>query len=288
MTEHPDAPAAPRPERPAGVAGLDVTKPNIARVYDALLGGKDNFRADREVAQQMIDVIAPYGDALEGPRLIRAALVRAVRYLATEAGIDQFLDLGSGLPTQQNVHQVAQRYRPGARVVYVDNDPVVLRHGGAHLARDECTAIATADFHDVGQVLDHPETRRLIDFSRPIGLIMSAILHHIPDEQRPREMVAAYRDRMPGGSHLFLTHLCKSGDPGDEEIEQIFRENFGGQFRTPEEIEAFFTGWEFLPPGLVFLPHLLPDRPVPADPADLSVPGRANAGAIARIPAPGA
>lgn len=271
---------------PDGPDRLDTTKPNIARVYDALLGGKDNFAADRAVAQRIIEVIAPYGDATEGPRLIRAALMRGVRYLATEAGVSQFLDLGSGLPTRQNVHEVAQRYRPGARVVYVDSDPMVLTHGRALLARDEGTAIITANFLDADQVLGHPDTRRLIDFSQPVGLIMSAILHHVPDEQRPHELVAAYRDRMPDGSHLFLTHLCKSGDPGDGEVEEIFRQSFGGHFRTAEEIETFFAGWQILAPGLVYLPYLLPDRPVPADPADLPVPGRANVGAIARIPAP--
>jgi hypothetical protein len=266
---------------------LDTTRPNIARVYDALLGGKDNFAVDRAVAQQMIDVIAPYGDATEGPREIRATLARVARYLATDVGIGQFIDLGSGLPTKQNVHEVVQRHRPGARVVYVDSDPMVLSHGRALLARDAGTAIVTADFFDVDAVLSHRETRRLIDFSQPIGLIMSAILHHVPDEQRPGDMVAAYRDRMPEGSHLFITHLCKNGDPGNEEIEQIFKDSFGSLFRTAAEVEVFFAGWEVFPPGLVYLPYLLPDRPVPADPADLPMVGRANLGAIARVPAPG-
>jgi S-adenosyl methyltransferase len=278
MTDAPSAPARTP-------ASLDTTKPNIARVYDALLGGKDNFAADRAVAQQMIDVIAPYGDATEGPRQIRAALTRAVRYLATEAGISQFLDLGSGLPTQQNVHEVAQRCRPGSRVVYVDSDPMVLTHGRALLARDAGTVIVTADFHDVDQVLNHPGTRRLIDFTQPVGLIMSAILHHVPDELRPVELVAAYRDRMPAGSHLFLTHLYRNGEPGTDAIEPIFKENFGSLFRTAAEIEAFFTGWQILPPGLVYLPYLLPEHPVPDDPADLPIAGRANLGAIASLPA---
>jgi hypothetical protein len=281
MTEALSA-AAPTP--PGLPGSLDTTKPNIARVYDALLGGKDNFAADRAVAQQMIDVIAPYGDATEGPRQIRAALTRAASYLATEAGISQFLDLGSGLPTQQNVHEVVQRSRPGARVVYVDSDPMVLAHGRALLARDAGTVIVTADFHDVDQVLNHPDTRRLIDFSRPVGLIMSAILHHVPDELRPVELVAAYRDRMPEGSHLFLTHLYRNGEPGTEAIELIFQRNFGSLFRTASEIEAFFTGWQILPPGLVYLPYLLPDHAVPDDPADLPIARRANLGAIACLP----
>jgi hypothetical protein len=280
-----DAPSA-HARTPAALSeSLDTTKPNIARVYDALLGGKDNFAADRVVAQQMIDVIAPYGDATEGPRQIRAALARAARHLATEAGITQFLDLGSGLPTQQNVHEVVQRYRPGARVVYVDSDPMVLTHGRALLARDAGTAIVTADFFDIDTVLNHPDTRQLIDFSQPVGLIMSAILHHVPDEARPGELVAAYRDRMPRGSHLFLTHLYRNGEPGSEEIEPIFKKNFGSVFRTAPEIEAFFTGWQILPPGLVYLPYLLPDHAVPDDPADLPIAGRANLGAIARLPA---
>lgn len=247
--------------------GIDPTKPSIARVYDALLGGKNNFAADREVAQQMIDAMP---GVTEAPRLNRAALARAVRYLAAEVGIEQFIDLGSGLPTQDNVHQVAQRHAPGARVVYVDNDPIVLAHGRALLA-DERTTIITADIREPERVLSHPDLLRLIDFERPIGLIMCAILHHILDEERPQELVVRFRDRMPPGSHLFITHVVVADEETRAKLEPISIEHLGtGVFRLQREIEAFFTGWELIEPGVVPVPLWYPGKPIAGDPAELT------------------
>jgi S-adenosyl methyltransferase len=240
-----------------------LTVPSAARVYDFMLGGKDNFAVDRQVVEQMIKAVP---DVLTGPRAMRACLRRAVRHMVTEAGIDQFIDLGSGLPTEDNVHQVAQRHSPGARVVYVDNDPVAAVHGAALLVTDDSTAFIEADIRDVDGVLDHPRVRRLIDLDRPVGLIMCSVLHYMPDEVRPAELVAAYSGRMPPKSHLFLTHVCRTGSAASPAMAQIFQDSFGGRLRTREEVEEFFAGWTLIEPGIVPVVSWRPDvtRGVPA------------------------
>lgn len=260
--------------------GVDPTKPSIAGVYDALLGGHDHLDVDRLVAQEMIDSVP---GVVEAPRYNRAALVRAIQYLATDVGIDQFIDLGSGLPTQDNVHQVAQRYRPESRVVYVDYDPLAIAHARALLGDDPSTTIIQADIREPDQVLDHPDLRRLIDFDRPIGLIMCAILHHVMDEENPAELVARYRDRMPSGTHLFLTHVCVADDALIDKLEPISIEHLGtGVFRTIPEIEEFFTGWEMIDPGVVYIPLWYPEEPLPEDPAELDEIQRMAAAGMAR------
>jgi hypothetical protein len=242
---------------------LDSSRPNIARIYDYMLGGKDNFEVDRKVVDQMVAAVP---DVLTGPRAIRACLRRAVRHMAEDLGIEQFLDLGSGLPTEDNVHQVAQRHRAGARVVYVDVDPVAAVHGAALLVTDASTAFVPADIRDVDGVLRHPDVRRLIDLDRPVGLIMCAVLNYVLDEEDPWEMVAAYSDAMPAGSHLFLTHVCRTGDEASEEMERIFRD-FGGQLRTRDRVEEFFAGWTLAEPGLVPAIAWRPDVPAPVPPS---------------------
>jgi S-adenosyl methyltransferase len=179
-------------------AGVDTTKPNIARMYDYLLGGKDNFAADREIAEISLRIMP---DSRKGPRSNRAFLRRVVRYLTAAAGIRQFLDLGSGLPTRGNVHEIAQEIAPTARVVYVDNDPVVLTHSRALLAGNH-TAVVTADIREPESILKHPAVRGLIDFDRPVGLLMFAILHHVNDTEDPGGIAATFREAMPSGSHL--------------------------------------------------------------------------------------
>jgi len=240
---------------------VDTTTPSIARVYDALLGGKDNYAVDRIVAQQMIDSMP---EVVEAPKLNRAALHRAIRYLTTDVGITQFIDLGSGLPTQDNVHQVAQRFAPMSRVVYVDNDPIVLAHGRALLATTDTTTVVTGDVRDPDGVLDHPDVQRLIDFDRPVGLIMCAILHHLLDKEDPAGVVARFHERLPAGSHLFITHVVVADEETRAKLEPISIEHLGtGVFRTAREIEEFFAGWELIEPGVTFLPLWRPDSPVP-------------------------
>ncbi|GAB3970429.1 SAM-dependent methyltransferase [Actinoallomurus acanthiterrae] len=258
---------------------VDLSRPSPARVYDRLLGGKDNFAVDRAVVDEMVKAVP---DVMSGPRMIRACLGRVTRFMAAEVGIDQFIDLGSGLPTRDNVHEIARRHEPDARVVYVDNDPVVLAHGRAILAKDQVTAVITADLRDIDGVLDHPDTRRLIDFRRPVGLIMCMVLQYVPGDEDRKKIVAAYRDRLAPGSHLFLSYVCRVADQSNREIERIFRESLGATLLPREEIEEFFTGWKPVEPGLVPLSLWRPDGPLAYEPDDIPVGHSVLVGGVAR------
>lgn len=258
--------------------GVDPSKPSIARVYDALLGGKDNYAVDRAFVERMCEVVP---EAPASTRMHREWLVRGVRYLAAEAGVRQFLDLGAGLPIMENTHEVAQRYIPDARVVYVDNDPVVLAHGRALLVDNDYTAVVTADLRDPEGVLSHPQLRELIDFSQPVAVLLVGMLHHLHDDENPKGVVDAYMNETVPGSYLFMTHLCASG-PEALELEKRFLQILGtGRFRTMEEMGRYFDGLDLLEPGLEFGPRWRPDRPVD-DP--LPIWQRLNAGGIARKP----
>ncbi|MFD5318886.1 SAM-dependent methyltransferase [Streptomyces sp. NPDC127098] len=256
-------------------ADIDLSRPSIARVYDAVLGGKDNYEVDRVVADQV---------RLDMPHISdvgwynRAVLGRGVRYLAEQAGIDQFIDLGAGLPTLENTHQVAQRHNPDARVVYVDIDPIVLAHGRALLEENENTAVVTADLREPEKVLAHPSVRRLIDFSRPVGVLLVGILHHLHDDEGPKAIVDAYMDAVPAGSHLMITAFCDTG-PEARAVQETMLEFLGtGRFRTLEEITAYFDGYELLEPGVVALPMWRPDGPVGTP---LSIAQRLMVGGVA-------
>jgi hypothetical protein len=256
---------------------VDPSRPSIARVYDAVLGGKDNFAADRAVVAEVQKTFPDGGGAA---RVNRALLGRAVRYMA-QAGIDQFLDLGSGLPTVQNTHQIAQAVNPSARVVYVDNDPMVLAHGRALLAENKSTIVVTADLMEPEQLLARPEITGFLDLSRPLGLIMAAIVHHILDEEDPYDIVARYTRLLPSGSYLLLTHFSNSS-PEARGLEEVMLRTLGrGQLRSREEIARFFDGLELVEPGLVHLPDWHPDEPV-SRPLDIS--GLLYLGALARKP----
>jgi S-adenosyl methyltransferase len=243
--------------------GVDARIPNIARVYDAFLGGKDNFAADRQVVEFALQVTP---DAPVGARANRAFLRRVVRYLVGEAGITQLLDVGSGLPTQGNVHEVAHELNPAARIVYVDNDPVVYTHGQALLADARTTEVVTADVRRPGAVLKDPIVREFIDFSQPVGLLLLSILHHINDEDDPAGIMARLRDAMPRGSYLAISSFRMPGPEYPEhraktaEMEQLFNEKLGtGHWRSDEEIRAWFGDWELIEPGLVPLAEWRPD-----------------------------
>ena len=237
---------------------IDTTKPSVARVYDAILGGKDNFAVDRAIAEQSVTAM---GDGGSGARLNRAMLGRAVRFMAAD-GISQFLDLGSGLPTAQNTHQIAQRVNPAARVVYVDNDPSVYLHGRALLANNAATAVVLADVMAPGKLLGSPEVTELIDFSQPVGLIFNAVIHHLLDEEDPYGVVTAYQDEVVPGSYMQITHFCDAAAEAAASV-RVLRESLGrGQIRSREEIKRFLDGWELVPPGLVFLSEWRPDEPV--------------------------
>jgi hypothetical protein len=266
--------------------GVDPTVPSVARVYDYFLGGKDNYAVDREVAAA-VSQIHPNGPA--AGLASRAFLRRTVRYMAAQEGIRQFLDLGSGLPTQANVHQIAHQVDPAARVVYVDNDAMVLAHARALLADNQTTTVLMADVRRPQEILDSAEVGQFLDLSRPVGLLAFSILHHLLDAEDPAGVMARLRDAVPSGSLMALSHFH---DPGDEHpdasaearrVEQLFSEKLGtGRFRTRPEIMPYFGDWELLEPGLVPLPEWRPDA---ADPPIERTPTYYTfAGGVARKP----
>jgi hypothetical protein len=240
---------------------FDASQPHIARVYDYLLGGKDNFAADRAVGDQ---IIASLPTVQVGVREQRALLGRVVRYLVGEAGITQLIDIGSGLPTAENVHQIARRIEPRTRVIYVDNDAVVLSHARAILAQDPATIVVDGDLRRPATIHERPECVRHLDWDRPIGLLFCGILHHILDEERPGELVEALCRPLPSGSYVFIHHLLDSGDPAVADVQAAMQRGLGrGQFRTREQIGSLFNGLEFIEPGLVFVTDWRPDQSTP-------------------------
>lgn len=246
-------------------AMIDTTKPSVARVYDCFLGGKDNYEVDREVFRQ-IDSVAPQMKHLA--RSGRQWLTRVTRFLAANAGIDQFLDCGAGLPSSENTHQVAQRANPDARVVYIDNDPVVAAHGRALLEENDRTHLVMADLTKPDEVLGHPQVTAHLELDRPFALIQCSTIHHVPDEQRPLELMHRYIDMLPSGSYLAVCHFHDPQDNGEGSelarfVEDVFARGAmgSGYFRTRSEIEAFFGDMELLEPGLVRLNDWWPDGP---------------------------
>jgi hypothetical protein len=276
IVEPADDAASPMRKVPVGI---DATVPSVARVYDALLGGKDNFAVDRAIADKLME-LTPGGANV--PLYNRAVLGRGVRYMVSQ-GIDQFIDLGAGLPTVQNTHEVAQGENPQAKVVYVDNDPMVLVHGRALLAENGNTTVITADFCEPDEVLNDPDLRALIDFDRPVGLLMVAVLHHLDDAQRPGELVARYRDAVPSGSFVFITHFIDGGEE-TADIERVLLTDLGsGRFRSFDEVRGFFAGMELLEPGVVYNPLWRPD-PSDVVPDPMNFAGKIIGAGLGRKP----
>jgi hypothetical protein len=243
---------------------FDPEVPSVARTYDYLLGGKDNYPIDREIGEIFIQ---RFPGAIQAALDNRACLVRAVRYIATELGIDQFLDLGSGLPTADNVHEVARRACPSARVAYVDHDPIVLAHGRAILAEDDQTIVIEADITEPSSILDHPGVRALLDFRRPVAVIASSVLHHLTDEENPLSSIRAFTAAVPDGSCLFVTHFRTLGDAESAGLQEVVREAFGrGSARTDAHIAGCFAGTELSEPGIVPCAQWHPDQ----DPGELN------------------
>jgi len=242
---------------------IDTSTPSVARAYDAALGGKDNFEVDRE-AMRELERIAPGMKPLA--RENRGFLMRVCRFLAAHAGIEQFLDCGSGLPTADNVHQVVQRHNPDARVVYVDNDPVVLAHGRALLEENAQTHFAAADIFRPREVLDNEVVRAHVDFEQPLALMQVATMHSY-DGPDPERVMGEYVDALPSGSYVAFSQFF---DPEDAEhhdlakhVESAAREHGVdiGNFRTRAEIEPLLAGLDLLEPGLVFTTDWWPDGP---------------------------
>jgi hypothetical protein len=260
-------PGAPRPAGEAATAppGIDVSRPHPARIYDYFLGGKDNFAADRETAGQ---VLQNWPTVRTAARENRAFLNRAVRYLAAEAGIRQFLDIGSGLPTASNVHEVAQAIAPECRVVYVDNDPIVLAHARALLTSDPRGACAyiEADLHEPEKILNHPATQRTLDFSQPIALMLVALLHFVPDEDEPRRIVQTLLDAVPPGSYLAASHVTdEHNQEGLAGAGRAYSDRgISGALRNPEEFAGLaFAGLDMVEPGVVLVSEWRPDSAAP-------------------------
>ncbi|MFG2089337.1 MULTISPECIES: SAM-dependent methyltransferase [unclassified Spirillospora] len=230
--------------------GVDAAVPNGARIYDYMLGGKDNYLADRRVGEEMVKAnpTAPLT-----ARANREFLGRAVRFLAAEQGIRQFIDIGTGLPTQQNVHQAAHAVAPDSRVVYVDYDPVVVAHARALLSTADTVRVAEHDLRRPEEILADPEVLDLIDFSEPVAVLLVAILHFVGPDDDPHGIVARLRAAMAPGSHLVLSHTA-SESPGEvmEAAKRGFRAS-GAPLtpRTRAGIGEFFDGFDLLDPGLV-------------------------------------
>lgn len=238
---------------------IDRATPNVARIYDYLLGGKDNFAADREAAKRLIEAIP---DVAAIARDNRSFLGRVVRYLATEGGIRQFLDLGSGLPTQANVHELAQGVAPGARVVYVDNDALVASHGRARLASGNQASMVLGDLRDPASILQHPAVLGLLDLAQPVALLCTLTLHFIADEMEPHKIIAGYRDHLAPGSYLAISHGTQEEDPKGEsdKAEGVYRQASSQLHLRPlPEVLRFFDGFELVEPGLSWITEWRPE-----------------------------
>ncbi|MEW2549617.1 SAM-dependent methyltransferase [Streptomyces sp. NPDC047002] len=266
-TDGQDDGAAPGPAAgPAGAPGpddgtgfVDISVPSVARMYDDLLGGRDNFPVDRAANKELLAQVPSMRNlALQNRQFLR----RVVRVLAREYGVRQFIDHGSGLPTRDNVHEVAQRVDPSCRVVYIDNDPIVRNIGGAMLERNENTAVLRADLRDTAAVFGDPQVRRLIDPREPVAALFVSVLHCIPEADDPKGLVARVRDRLPDGSFLVVCQLV-SDDPRirDFVTRYMAEQTHGawGRVREKADVRGYFEGLDIQAPGLVEVSTWRPD-----------------------------
>ncbi|BBB01251.1 hypothetical protein RVR_8561 [Actinacidiphila reveromycinica] len=236
---------------PAGE--IDTSRPHPARMYDYYLGGKDNYEVDREAADRVVDAVP---EVVVGARANRDFLQRAVRYLA-EHGVRQFIDIGTGIPTSPNTHEIAHSVAPDARIAYIDNDPIVATHAGARLLGTGNTGFFLADMRDPQTILNHPTIRELIDFGQPVALMLVSVLHFVTDEENPRETVATLRDAMPEGSYLVLSHATADFNAGKaDEVTTVYKKATALLTpRTHAEVLDLFGGFELVEPGLVQVNH---------------------------------
>jgi S-adenosyl methyltransferase len=261
-----------------GLPRIDTSVAHPARVYDYWLGGTTNFPADREAGER---VLAATPGLRERVRANRAFLARAVRYLAAEAGIRQFLDIGTGIPAADNTHEVAQAVAPDARVVYADNDPIVLAHAAALLTGSEqgATQYIDGDLRQPGTILE--AAAATLDFSRPVALLLVGMLHLIQDDEDPYGLVAGLTEALPPGSYLVISHPALDIHPGQAEAQRRYNERVATPqtLRTRDEVSRFFAGLELVPPGLSYVHEWRPD-PDAAAPAG----GVSAYGGVARRP----
>jgi len=270
--------APPPAGEPAEPAEIDTSVAHPARVYDYWLGGKDNFAADREAGDR---VLAATPGLRERVQANRAFLVRTVRYLTAEAGIRQFLDIGTGIPAANNTHEIAQQAAPDSRVVYVDNDPIVLTHARALLAggREGSIQYIDGDVRDVASII--AAAAKTLDFTQPTALMLLGVLHLIQDVEGPYEIVATLMDALPSGSYLVISHPASDIHPGQAEAQRRYNERVSTPqtLRTRAEVSRFFEGLDLVPPGLVYVHTWRPG------PDDIVPPGGVSAyGGVARKP----
>jgi SAM-dependent methyltransferase len=243
--------------------GIDTTVPNVARIYDYLLDGKDNFAADRQAAHHLVTLVPAVRQSVwENRRFLR----RVVRYLVADEGIDQFLDIGVGLPTQGAVHQVAHETNPAARVAYVDYDPVVVLHGNALLTEADRSVVVKADVRQPGAILGDPVISAHLDFSRPVAVTLLAVMHFISDEDDPYGIVAALRDALAPGSFLVLGHVSRDNVPADlaERVIKMYEQ--ASEPLTPrskDQVTRFFDGFKLVDPGITHENDWRPDADSP-------------------------
>ncbi|HEX4722665.1 MAG TPA: SAM-dependent methyltransferase [Pseudonocardiaceae bacterium] len=262
---------------------VDISMPNAARMYDYLLGGCHNFAIDRETAEKAMAAgrVSPLP-----ARANRSFLRRAVRFMV-EQGVHQFLDLGSGIPTVGNVHEIAQYANPEAHVVYVDNEPIAVAHARQLLAGNESAAIIGSDLRAVETILDDPDTRRLLDFDKPVGVLMVAVFHFIPDLDDPAGIIGSYLGRLRAGGYLALSHYTEDGyTPDKRKLASAGRAAYGTQVvgRSRAELTALMRGLEIVSPGVVYTPEWRPDdeQPIVENPADSEIYA-----VVARVPVVG-
>jgi hypothetical protein len=248
---------------PAGQ--IDTSRPHPARMYDYYLGGQDNYAVDREAAQEIIDT-AP--DVVVGARANRDFLRRAVRFLA-ESGVRQIVDIGTGIPTSPNTHEIAHAVSKDVRVAYVDNDPIVGAHAGAQLLGSGHTGFFLGDMRDPASILQHPTIGELIDFDRPVALLLVSVLHFVRDDEDPVGMIAAYRDALPAGSYLVISHGTADfhRDKVDAVADIYKKKGVTANFsaRSHSEVLTFFDGFDLIEPGLVQVSLWRPDTELDPD-----------------------
>ncbi len=242
-------------------ADIDVCTPSPARIYDYWLGGSHNFAVDREVGRRAAEAMPTLRAAIWANR---AFLRRVVTHLATELGVDQFLDLGSGVPTAGNVHEVAQAANPAARVVYVDIDPIAVAHGRRLLAGDDRATVLQADLRRPADVLGRPELAEVLDLGKPVAVLMIAVLHFLPDADHPGDIVRAYRERVVPGSYLALSHAADDEDLPAEQARMIeeYQKSTKVPFihRGPDVLAGWLDGLDLVPPGIVLTNQWQPDE----------------------------
>jgi hypothetical protein len=260
---------------------IDPNRPNVTRIFNALLGGKDNYQVDRDVRDRLLERAPALGDLAWD---VRSFLGRVTRFLAGDAGVQQFLDCAPGMPNDENTHETAQRANRETTVVYTATDPIVIAHGRALMADNDRTHFVEADFRYPGQVFEHPDVRKCLDLSQPVAVFHVGTVQYVSDARRPAEILSGYVDRIPSGSYLVLAHAY---DPGDGSFTPELREIYQnsevglGYFRSRAEIMSFLDGLDLVEPGLVAVSDWWPDGPrlKAQDPVQ-----RLALGAVARKP----